>query len=311
MIKSLLFWIIKDFHETFIYNVFKDFVFPLFLALVSGFLAWYFFFRQIMNERQKNTESKLTELRNKLTYFAMITHNSIENAKGQNSYLKLVIADFDREGINLIYWRKYPTYDLKIIAEKIDIESYLLSYLNFYDGKDKIQNLNDFKSIIDSCGVINEIFEMSNNDLKSKFEFDTKIKTEYTTILTECAKLFGESLYKHKTENNPLFKDLFNIHNNSQIIQSCPVEQIMKVQHEVFVIPTLNLLDSWHRDRIEFDNYTGELWIKVKEASDIFNNLITEAFRLRSMFAENYVYINRLILKLENSSQKLRDDFMK
>ncbi len=296
--------------NTLYYNIIKDFVFPLLLTIISGIVAWFLFIKQLLNEKRKEKQSINDDIKNKLTYFAMIIHNAIENSVGQNENIKELSIEIENSGFNSIQLNKHPTYDLKIVAEKLDKESYLLSYLKFYKKDNKIEMLEDFKQIIDTCGIINDIFIQINNDLESKQKFEHDLMTKFYEGSEECADYFGKSLVKLKETNNPLFHKLFEINKASDNLKNFKENQIIKAQYELFLKPTLILLDKCHSEYIEFDENLGNLWIRTSNTINIYNNLESETFRLNEMLKEQSSFINELIDVLKKSSERLRKDFL-
>lgn len=299
-----------DLEETLVYNVMKDFFFPIFLALMSAFVAWYFFFRQILNERKKDEAKKSEDLSNKLTYFAMIVENAIENAQGQNAFLKDMIVEIGQSGVNLISWHKHPTYDLKVISEKLSAEEYLLSYLSYYRDKNKRENLKDFKNIVESCVVINDIFISSAEYLEGKIRFDNELKRDFFDKIAEAADLFGKSIHKMREEENPLFTEMYKIHVRSKSMKEVSGNLLIPTQVNLFALPILQLLDKKQLEGVEFDEYTGNLWVVAGQAVNTYKNLQSDMERLKSTFSYNYSYAERLIARLKDSSEKLRSDFI-
>lgn len=296
--------------NTLFYNIFKDFIFPLLLTIISGFGAWFLFIRQLLNEKKKNKQSINEDIKNKLTYFSMIIHNAIENSIGQNDNIEELVKKIENSDFNSIPLYKHPTYDLKIIAEKLDKESYLLSYLKFYKKDDKLKMLNDFKQIVDSCGIINEIFNQINTDLESKQIFEHNLKEIFFENIGECSDFFGKSLVKLKETNDPLFYKLYEINKASEDLKNFKENQIIKAQYELFLKPTLSLLDKCHSEHIEFDENTGNLWICTSKTINVYINLQTETIRLKTMLEEQNEFIKELIENLKKSSVRLRNDFL-
>nr|WP_315156983.1 hypothetical protein [uncultured Flavobacterium sp.] len=300
----------KNIQDSLLYNIIKDFVYPLLLTVLSGVVAWFLFIKQIVNDKQKTENSKEEDLRNKLTYFAMIIHNAIENAEGQNIKLFELINDIENAGINSVTLQKHPTYDLTLIAEKIDKENYLLSYLSFYSKNEKKEMLSDFKKIMDSCGIINDIFLNINANLNAKNMFEIELRKEFHESVLECADYFGKSLVKLKEINDPLFYQLFEINKNLEHLEHYSEEQIMPAQYQIFLKPTLELLDNCHRTQKEFDEDTGNLWNTTVKTMSIYHNLQSETLRLKAILINHNEYVNELIIQLKKSSEKLVRDFI-
>lgn len=292
------------------YDISKDFIFPFCLTLVSALVAWFVFFKQIIEERKKEKQSKRFDLKNKLTYFAMIVHNAIDNTKGQTLLINKLIKTMNDDGINSAVLSKHPLYDLKIVTEKIDIESYLISYLEFYSNKDKLSTLEEFKKIIDSAGMINDVFNQVYADLNSKHAFNLELQKKFYEQLEESADLFGKCLHNFKVNKNPLFPEMWKIHqllNSAKRIEG--MEAILQ-QYNLFIKPLLEFLDSCNAKKIEFDMDTGNLWVISSKATNTFLNLQGETAHHKSRLTEDYKMLIELTSSLEDSSSKLRNDFL-
>ncbi|MBP0903022.1 hypothetical protein ACFSKN_13700 [Mariniflexile gromovii] len=292
------------------YNILKDFVFPFILALIGALVAWLVFIRQIVSDRKNELNAKKEDIKNKLTYFSMIVNNAIENSKGQNKNIKDLIYQIDNSGIDSIPLTKHVTYDLKILAEKIDKEDYLLSYLKFYSKENKKKLLNEFKEILDSCGIINDIFIQINNDLESKQVLEFELKKNYNLNLDNWSDAFGGSLVYLKEKNDPLFFELFKIQENSNKIKHINLEKSIWQQHEKLLLPTLFLLDKAHSEHKEFDDNLGNLWILTNQTIHLFNNLEQASKQIKTMLTQQSELVNNQIAVLEKASQKLRNIFL-
>lgn len=310
IINTLLILISQNIQETLMYNIFKDFIFPLLLTISSGIFAWFIFFKQILNEKQKDKETKEEDLKNKLTYFAMIIQNAIENATGQNDKVKQLILEMGNSEVNFLSLEKYPTYDLKILAEKIDKENYLISFLNYYSEKSKKDMLNDFKNIVDSCSIINDVFDQINSDLESKQLFENKLKEKFSQGIFECSDLFGKALVKWNEDKNPLFYKLFEISKKTNELKNYHENSIFEAQYRLFLIPTLLFLDECHSKNIEFDEIVGNLWTKSSDSVNIYDNLKSETTRLKEMLTQQNQFVIELIETLKKSSAMLRKDLL-
>ncbi|MHC0445804.1 hypothetical protein ACWA1F_10340 [Flavobacterium sp. 3-218] len=302
--------ITKNIQDSLLYNIIKDFIYPLLLTFLSGIVAWFLFLKQIVNDKLIAKNSKEEALINKLTYFAMIIDNAIENAEGQNLKVRELINEITNEGLQNRNLQKHPTYDLNIIAEKIDKENYLLSYLSYYSQKGKKEVLTDFKIIVDSCGIINDIFIQINENLKNMYTFEREMRAEFHDCARQCADLFGKCLVNLKEIDDPLFYDLFEISKKTEILKNYQGVEIMPSQYQLFFKPTLELLDRYHSMHKEFDEDTGNLWMVTVEAVNMYNNLEYEVSRLKEMLVNQNEYVDHLIYQLKNSSKQLRYDFL-
>ena len=301
----------ENIQESLAYNITKDFVFPFILALIGALAAWFVFFKQIVNDKKNEKKAKKEDIKNKLTYFSMIVNNAIENSKGQNENISLLITEITNSGINFVSLPKHPTYDLKIISEKIDIEDYFLSYLKFYSKKNKMSNLNEFKEIIDSCGIINDIFIQITNDLESKQKLEFKLKDDYFKNMDNWCDFFGQSLVYLNENKDPLLIELLQVNNNSETIKYISPNKIIKAQYEKLLIPTIKILDKAHSQQKEFDENLGNLWVLTSQTINIYNNLEGAAFQIKTMLVEQNNFVDEQISLLEKASLKIRKDFFK
>lgn len=300
----------ENIEDSLTYNILKDFVFPFVLAIIGALAAWFVFIKQLVSDKKKEKKANKEDLENRLAYFSILIENAIENSKGQNENIKTLISDIENSGVNFVSLMKYPTYDLKIIAEKIDKENYLLSYLKFYSKKNKKKTLNEFKTILDSCGIINDVFIQIDNDLESKQIFESNQKEKYFKNLNHWADLFGKSLVHLKENNSPLFNELFKINKKSKTIKHIDSNKIFEAQYQNLLIPTLELLDKAHSKQIEFDEYTGNLWTTTSSIINIYNNLERASLEIKNMLIQQNKFINSLIISLEKASEKLRKEFL-
>jgi hypothetical protein len=298
----------ENIEDSLIYNIIKDFVFPFVLALIGALAAWFVLIKQLVSDKKKEKKTDKEDLENRLAYFSILVENAIENSKGQNDNIKTLISDMEHSGVNFVSLMKYPTYDLKIMAEKIDKENYLLSYLKFYSKKNKMKTLNEFKTILDSCGIINDVFIQINNDLESKQIFESNQKEKYFKNLDHWDDLFGGSLVHLKEKNDPLFYQLFEINKKSKQIKNIDSNRVFEAQFQNLLIPTLKILDKAHSEQIEFDENTGNLWTTTSSIINIYKNLERASSEIKNMLIQQNEFINSLIISLEKASEKLRKE---
>lgn len=301
---------IENFHETLVYNLIKDFLFPLFLTLISVITAYYFFFRQILNDNQKIIERKKEELKDKLIYFSLIIHNAIHNSKEQNKNLKTLINEL--EGIEIDSRPQFiaPITDLKNIAEKINTENYLLSFLEYYSSGNKIENAGKFKTIIDSCGMIYQIFSQNDKFLEDKLKLDSEGKIKLSAMINECVNLLGKCLNKMHEEKNPLFPEFIKVNDNINKKMNSYGDEFLRGQYYLILRPCLELLDSWNKRQIVFDEDLGNLWIASKDGVDLYGNMRRNNILLLNLLNKNFEEVENLLIDIENSSQQLRKDFL-
>lgn len=301
---------IEEFHESLIYNIVKDFLFPLFLALISGLTAYYLFFRQILNDNQKSIQHKKEELKNKLTFFALTIHNAIHNSKEQNENVHELISELTKLEIDSRPQNIAPITDLKNISEKIDIENYLLSFLEYYSKGNKIENAGKFKTIVDSCGMVYQIFVQNDKFLEDKLKLEGEGKIKFSEKINQCAVLMGKILNKMQEEKNPLFSEIIKIYNdNNQKIKSYG-RDFIRGQYYILLKPLLELLDSWHKKQIEFDEDIGNLWLASKEGIELYEYLSRNNEILLNFLILNFEGVNDLIIDIETASGDLRKDFL-
>ena len=301
---------IENFQESLLYSVIKDFLFPLFLALISAITAYYLFFRQILNEKQKELVLKNEELKNKLTYFTLTIHHAIQNAKEQNENVQGLISQLQKIEIDSHSLIIAPLTDLKNIVEKIDVENYLLSFLKYYSDGNKIENAGKFKIIVDSCGMINHIFIQNDKFLEDKLKLEVEGKMKLSEQVQECAGLMGKCLQKMKEDKNPLFTEMIKIHVDCNQKLSSFGNDFLRGQYYLFLKPCLNLLDNWNEKHIEFDENLGELWIGAKGGVELYNYLTVNNKILINHLNRNFNSVNELINDIEKASIELRKDFL-
>jgi len=303
--------LINEIQNAFLYNVIKDFFFPLFLAFISGVFAYLIFFRQIIIDNKKDISTKEENLKNKLTYFAITILNCINNAEAQNSNLKNLIDELKKQEINSIPLSKSPTYDLKIIAKEINAENYLLSYLMFYSKESKLNTMNEFKNIFDSCCLIYDIFDQNYESIENKFELDNQLQVKFSDMVNECAILLGDCLEKMRKESNPLFPELLRIYQESLNLRKYSEREMISAQHYLLLSPLSELLTQWNHKGVVFDDNTGNLWVKSGKCIDLYDHLKSNNERFKELLNNNYEYTIELIQIIKDSSFKLRNDFLK
>lgn len=172
-----------------LYDIAKDFVLPLFLTLLAALAAYYIFYRETRRDKEKEEVARQQKIKDKLTYFTALLSNIIKTATDQHQYLLEWIENVNKDDVNFHLLTYMPIQDLERLV-KIDVESYLLSYAEFYSQNRK-ESIKTFKKMMVNVDYQYQLFNSIFSQLQKGQQFDFERKKQYQELFYKAYNLGG------------------------------------------------------------------------------------------------------------------------
>jgi hypothetical protein len=162
------------------YDIGKDFILPIILAIGAAFMAYIIFVLETRREKQKEEERKKDIQKEKVMYFKSLVRNSITYLKAQIKYIKDCSDKINKDPLNLPLLEIRILYDLDRLVFKINQEEYYLAYLSQF--KSTNESVEEFRKIYSYL----DFFEASIREVKTQYEkglgFDYQRKIRYKDL---------------------------------------------------------------------------------------------------------------------------------
>lgn len=164
--------------NTFLYDFSKDFLLPVFLALLASYVAYWVFVKETKRDKQKGEDAEIQQQKDNLQFFSNIIASGIRTSEQQNEYLKEFVTLLDSDRVNFHLLTFMSLNDLRRVTDDLDLEKYLLAYVNYYN-EDRKASIKEFNEIITTVDFLHEIFKQIPSQLQKAQEFDTERKLKF------------------------------------------------------------------------------------------------------------------------------------
>jgi hypothetical protein len=296
----------------------RDFVLPLLLAIGAFLTAYFIFFREtkrekvkevkaMLHEKKKENERKIEEQKDKLLYFTALVESSINLVTGQIEFIQEFIKDIRSAPtiFPLLTWE--PLDDIKRINSTLDLEVYLLAYVNQYSDP-RIASVKEFKRIIGSIDFFHINFNqlLSQIEKAQKFDYDRNLQMQ--TIFHQSYKLTGELLLFYikslPVESRPL-EDILNKFSSKHDGDNSNITQY----YEYFLQP----VNDFCVTRMGSDDISlplvKELALLTRDGKQLYEQIKFQNLLIADMLEGDCQNIITVINRLNDDAKKLIKDF--
>jgi len=289
-----------------LYNVFKDFILPIVLAIAAAITAYYIFVIETKRDTIKEGLRKQNEQNDKLFYFSTLVKSVIKSSINQKEHLDDLINKIEKDDLTFHLLTMVPQLDFKRISTELNLEEYLLAYTAHFDSNRK-ESVKEFKEIIDSVDFLYSIFESYPNQLKLSHKIDLENKTKFQSLFKAAYdKTAILSIILNRTDLKK-FNELQIIISN--FIKNNNDKQNIKVFMDFFVLP----INDFCIDNIDpkkfIINEIQDLAVLTRDCKQVFNDIKANNQTIKDNFASDYIAISNEIKELNKISEKLLENF--
>lgn len=178
----------------FLWDLFKDFILPISLALGAAWMAYFIFILESNRDKLREENKKNQEKSDKLMFFASLVQGALKVTKQQNENIKTYIKSVRENDIELPPLEMVPLNDLHRISQ-INLEVYLLAYTNEFKSERKFA-INEFKDIIECVDFFDEIYKNIFSMMEKAIVFDYERKLKFQEIFHQSFQLLGNIYYE-------------------------------------------------------------------------------------------------------------------
>lgn len=294
---------------SFFWNLIKDFILPIIIAGFAGYMVYWAFVKETRRDITNEQNRKDQERDDKLFYFAALINSCREIAKKQLGYVEEYIQQLDADKINLQPIKKVVWDDLKRTSQVLNLEEYLLAYVEYFKG-DRKESVKEFKAIIGSIDLFHEMFVELKNMIERVLKSTYNEQLELQRIQNSCFLLLDKfylHLFQFEKENYYELAKVMNpfVEKNGEALAKRNLEYF----YNDFFIP----LSEFSRKYIGISGsrfeHIFELYQYSRMGKELFETLRDEASLLRQAMANDVDTLKAHIEKIEANSKRLVDGF--
>lgn len=191
----------------FLWDLFKDFVLPISLALFAAGMAYFIFITETKEDKKKEGNKIRQERSDKLMFFSTMVFRSLKTAQDQKDNLKDYIRKIKANDIEFHLMSFVPLNDLKRITEELNLEEYLLAYANYYN-KNRKDSIKEFMRIIECIGYLYAVFNEMLKQLEKGQMYDYERKKQFQNLFEKGYNMIGSLLMASKTTDPKLCSNI-------------------------------------------------------------------------------------------------------
>lgn len=298
--------------HSWLWDLLKDFMLPIVLAIGAGFFAYDIFVRETKRDKLKEEAQRNNEKNDKLFYITALLQNIIHLSLLQKDYIKNHIRKINNNEVDfhIMHWTTLNDFDR--ITDKLDLEEYLLAYTNHFNRNTKV-SVKEFKNIIISVDYLQGVFMMMQGQLKESMKFDYERKIRFQTvnaaIQTTSQKLALILLEKDQEEYLKLTKIKFDFNQKSKENKIVGINYDLVFQVNNYFIPLDKFCLDYARSGKPMIQEVIDLGNSANEAINLLEYIKSQNRHLKSSLCYQFKNIYRSIIALQKHTKNLFNDF--
>lgn len=295
----------SNFHSS--YDVWKDFVLPILFALLAAGIAYFTFYRGILNERIKEKRNKDEENIDRLFYLSSLINQSLSTISQQIVFMENVVSQIFHNPTGLPPHYFAASNDLKRLSES-NLENFLLAYIK-QDISKRGELAVDVQQIITAADFLSFSFDGYKTWAKEYSDLFRKEWEKYIDLYNDTRKMLIPMSEDMQRTNNQHYDMLFTFmtaHLNEtvrnetniailqkdffELLGNCCNEAISKSGKDEHL---LKIIEKQHMARgiLQFIidnnmNYADQLKIRVGEMKNANARLKQFSRNLRDKFSD-------------------------
>lgn len=288
------------------YNLGKDYVLPLILAIVAGCVAYYIFVSETKRDKQKELDLKSLERNDKLIFFSTSVDSAIKTATQQESYLKSYLRLIREDDVNFHHLQFVPLNNFQRIVEVLDLESYLLAYVNKYDAN-RTASIKEYKNILANIDYLYHNFKLIFEQVQRAQQFDYERKMEYKATFYKIFNALGD-IYTELQDDQDSYQKFYAIIDN--FTQNDQIDKYnITFYFEQFFTPIHEFCLEYFVDEKPKTKVLTNMAVASRDGKQMYEHIQVENQQLRLELVKDFKGIYKSILDLKKLASKLIADF--
>ena len=287
------------------YDIAKDFLLPPFLGIMAAVAAYYIFYRETKLGKEKEQASHDQVVLDKLTYFTALLSNIQKTAVEQNKSLKELIAEIEANDVNFPLLTYMPMQDLQRLIG-LDVESYLLSFAEFYHENRKA-SIKKFKTIMVNSVFLHHIFKSIFEQVQKGQQFDFERKTQYQELYYRAYNTCGR--FMMQLEERPELKARFLAIFDRFQANHQGDNYDLPFYFDYFFEPVNDFCTDYVTAELPITSEFEEIAITTRDGKQLFHNIKVQNQQIAKDFQGDYEKIEHSLAELKELTVRLLADF--
>jgi len=280
----------------------KDFLLPLALAFLATYTALRIFFMETRRDQAKEIQRKIEERRDKLLYLSMMVHSCIKVAEKQAGNIKAFIEKVQTDDISFHEMSFVTLNDLKRVSEVLNLELYMLAYVNTYT-EDRKRSIKEFKDMISCNDYLLGIFIGITEQLAKAQDYDYKRKLAYKEKFDTTFKELSDMMNEWKGPQ-PLANEIQEIYQDFE--KNEPGDRYnLQYPFDYFFVPYAALFDKYLNNLFLTDQQYHDLAHHLNQGIQTFNHIKSQNKVLGDQLAGDYEQIQVTIADMKKNARNL------
>ena len=296
-----------------LWDFFKDFFLPILLALFAGGMAYFIFIEETRRDKRKEKVRKDEERSDKLLFFSALIGKVLKTATSQKEYIREHIEEIKKNDVDFLLMTFLPLYDLKRVTEALNLEEYLLAYVNYY-SIDRKKSVKEFEEIISSIDFLFLIYNGVSAQLEKAQKFDHERKLKFQKLFENAHQLVGSLMLSLRndaslqTELITRFKDFSDNSKGKNDDLPFAYEYFM-VPFNTFCLEYINTIESRISKGEEVNQDILNLATITRNGKQLYGEIKWQNQLLKNDLSQDLIKINLALDDLEKASKNIIRDF--
>lgn len=299
----------EEFKPGFVWNLLKDFALPIALAGVAAYAAYYIFIKETSRDKQKEENRLNSERNDKLLYFSALVSNCLKVSIEQEANLRQHIRAIEVNDVDFHLQSFVPLTDFIRVSNSLNLESYLLAYVNNYQ-EDRKEAIKEFKGIVTSIDFLLTILQQQLDQLQKAQTYDYERKLKFQSIFSDSYRIIAIILHNIPAEPPPVYEQINVIIEN---YRTSPQPNTLQHSYDTFIFPIYSLCAQYVQENFQSTNWLYqqilELSFQSKSAIDLFALIKAHNQDFRRDLNGDLEKISKAIIDLQNSSNRILANF--
>lgn len=294
---------------SFFWNILKDFILPILIAGFAGYMVYWVFVKETRRDISNEQARKDQERKDKLFYFSALVKSCTDIAIKQKEFIEGLVKEIDNDKINLKPLKKVVWDDLKRVSQNLNLENYLLAYVEYYKG-DRKTSVKEFKAIVGSIDLFYEIFTELGNVIERILKVTYSEKLEIQNFQNNCFLLLDKfNIYLFVNEKDQ-YHELRKVmkpfeEKNSKEDAKHDFEHF----YNDFFIPLFEFTHKYMARLTSNFSQIFELNHHARRGKELFETLESEALETKRITETDVAKIQEYIERIQTNSVRLFHDF--
>lgn len=284
------------------WNASKDFVLPIAIAVLAAYVAYYIFIKETKRDKAIEERKKIEERSDKLLFFSTLIQGCLTTSVQQKNNIKDYIRLIRLNDVDFHLMTFVSLNDLTRVSNVLNLESYLLAYVNNYSA-DRKKSIKEFKEIIASIDFLLEIYTHIPETLKNAQIYDYERKTKFQNLFQNAYDLTGKIVLKFQNTNPPLVARLNTLYQN--FINNYPGNNYdINYYHTYFFIPYNDFCTEYLGLNQPFQELL-DLALLTRDGKQLYGQIKSEHQFLKEQITNDFKSIYKTLLDLRQNARNL------